>query len=104
VVAVLGNPVTEERLRELVSIRKPYFYQMSLEGLKDRNDWVRGEGHFERTLEFLPLLGRFWIYRMVMLTLTESNFRDVIPVQNSSGGRQIPLPSTSSRWWGKERT
>jgi selenobiotic family peptide radical SAM maturase len=80
VVAVLGNPVTEERLRELLSIRKPSFYQVSLEGLKDRNDWVRGEGHFERTLDFLSLLGRFGIYRMVMLTLTESNFRDVIPL------------------------
>ena len=86
VVAVLGNPVTEELLRELLSIRKPSFYQVSLEGLKDRNDWVRGEGHFERTLEFLSLLGRFGIYRMVMLTLTESNFRDVIPLAEQLRG------------------
>ncbi|RMG03516.1 MAG: selenobiotic family peptide radical SAM maturase, partial [Nitrospirae bacterium] len=86
IVAVLGNPVSEGDLKKLVSIKKPAFFQVSLEGLQKKNDWVRGEGHFERTIGFLSLLNKYGIYRMVMLTLTADNMNEVIPLAEKLEG------------------
>jgi sulfatase maturation enzyme AslB (radical SAM superfamily) len=32
----------------LISIQMPSFFQVSLEGLAEHNDNIRGRGHFER--------------------------------------------------------
>ena len=53
---------------------------MSLEGLKNLNDRVRGPGHFDRTLRFLHLLRNLGVYSMVMLTLTQENLDPVFPL------------------------
>ena len=78
--AVLGNPASREELEELIAIRKPDFFQVSLEGLEETNDMVRGAGHFDRTLCFLDLLRDLDVYSMVMLTLTEANVDEVLPL------------------------
>jgi len=78
--AVLGNPVKRERLQELVGIEKPVFFQVSLEGLAEHNDRIRGKGHFRRTLDFLDLLRQMRVYSMVMLTLTRDNMKQLIPL------------------------
>ncbi|MCE5311587.1 MAG: selenobiotic family peptide radical SAM maturase [Nitrospiraceae bacterium] len=78
--AILGNPVSAEALEDIVSIEKPVFYQVSLEGLEEYDDYVRGSGHFRRTLDFLSLLKEFDIYSMVMLTLSRVNIDQVIPL------------------------
>ncbi|MHC1745190.1 MAG: thio(seleno)oxazole modification radical SAM maturase SbtM [Syntrophobacteraceae bacterium] len=79
-VAILGNPVPRHRIEALMAIDQPVFYQVSLEGLRDHNDWVRGEGHFDRVLELLDVLRDLGIYSMVMLTLTRDNMGQVIPL------------------------
>ncbi len=76
--AILGNPMPRKRIEEFVSIRMPEFYQVSLEGLREQNDCIRGSGHFDRTLEFLDLLRDIGVYSMVMLTLTKANKDDVL--------------------------
>jgi selenobiotic family peptide radical SAM maturase len=78
--AILGNPVQPERLREIVEIEKPVFFQVSLEGLEEHNDTIRGAGHFRRTLGFLEILREMRIYSMVMLTLTRDNMGQVVPL------------------------
>lgn len=78
--AILGNPTSRERLREIRAIREPHFFQVSLEGLREHNDWIRGPGHFDRVLEFLEVLKELNIYSMVMLTLTRDNMGQVIPL------------------------
>lgn len=78
--AILGNPAAREQLAAIVAIRKPVFYQVSLEGLAPHNDYIRGAGHFERVLAFLELLREFGIYSMVMLTLTRDNLAQVLPL------------------------
>lgn len=78
--AILGNPVPEAQLDELLMIAKPVFYQVSLEGLREHNDLIRGTGNFEAVLEFLDLLQRKNIYSMVMLTLTQANLDQVLPL------------------------
>jgi selenobiotic family peptide radical SAM maturase len=70
----------KERLEEVIAIEQPVFYQVSLEGLPEHNDWTRGAGHFNRTLEFLGVLRDLGVYSMVMLTLTRDNMAQVIPL------------------------
>jgi selenobiotic family peptide radical SAM maturase len=86
-VAILGNPVGRARLEEIVEIEKPVLFQVSLEGLKDHNDFIRGAGHFERTMNFLGLLRVLGIYSMVMLTLTKDNLDQVIPLAGLLNGK-----------------
>jgi len=77
---ILGNPAPRERIEELIAIRRPAFYQVSLEGLPEHDDWVRGPGHFERTVAFLRTLKELGVSTMVMLTLTADNVDQVIPL------------------------
>ena len=78
--SILGNPVSQQQMEEVIAIRKPDHFQVSLEGLKDLNDSVRGPGHFDRTLQFLGILKDLGVYSMVMLTLTEENIDQVLPL------------------------
>ncbi|KAF0184134.1 MAG: radical SAM domain-containing protein [Nitrospirae bacterium] len=80
--AVLGNPTQRGTLERMLAIQKPSHIQISLEGLRERNDAVRGNGHFDRSLAFLRLLQELEISSMVMLTLTRDNIDDVIPLAN----------------------
>ena len=76
--AVLGNPTPTDQVMRLCDIAKPLLFQISLEGLADYNDYIRGKGHFERSLEFLDVLRRLGIYSMVMLTVTRDNLDQVM--------------------------
>ncbi len=78
--AILGNPAPRERIEEILSVAMPSFFQVSLEGLAEHNDSIRGAGHFERTLVFLDLLRSLNISSMVMLTLTNANRDQVLPL------------------------
>ncbi len=79
-VAILGNPTPSERIKELCEIVRPRFFQVSLEGLAEHNDYIRGTGHFQRTLDFLDRLREMDIFTMVMLTLTAANLEQVLPL------------------------
>jgi selenobiotic family peptide radical SAM maturase len=78
--AILGNPAPGERIQEILAVQKPVYFQLSLEGLREHNDSVRGEGHFERVMGFLKALREMGIYSMVMLTLTRDNLNQVLPL------------------------
>ncbi len=79
-VAVLGNPTPRNQLQQLIKIRKPNFFQVSLEGLPAHNDSIRGKGHFRRIIKFLSLLRELEVSSMIMLTLTSENIDQVIPL------------------------
>lgn len=78
--AILGNPVTRDTLERIIDIQMPEFFQVSLEGLSKHNDYIRGEGYFDRVIRFLEVLKDLDIYSMVMLTLTRANQDQVIPL------------------------
>jgi selenobiotic family peptide radical SAM maturase len=86
-VAVLGNPMDDQAIERMLAIRFPEFYQVSLEGLQPHNDYIRGPGHFERTLAFLECLRLRGVYTMVMLTLTRANCDQVMPLAELLRGR-----------------
>jgi selenobiotic family peptide radical SAM maturase len=79
-VAILGNPASQEKLEQLLAVREPAFFQVSIEGLEAHNDMIRGPGHFQRVIAFLQMLRAVKIYSMVMLTLTKDNMAQVIPL------------------------
>ena len=78
--AILGNPVSEAQVDAMLKIAKPAFFQVSLEGLEEHNDHIRGEGSYQSVLEFLDLLKKKKIYSMVMLTLTRANLHQALPL------------------------
>ncbi len=85
--AILGNPVSEARLDQVLRIERPVFYQVSLEGLPEHNDLIRGTGNFAAVLDFLDLLKQKQVYAMVMLTLTRANLDQVLPLAERLRGR-----------------
>ena len=87
ILAILGNPCQREILEELQSIQPLAGYQISLEGMEDHNDWVRGPGHFQRSLRFLALLQEMQIPSQVMLTLTDRNMDQVLPLARELSDR-----------------
>jgi selenobiotic family peptide radical SAM maturase len=79
-VSVLGNPIGPEEIDRLLSIQRPIYYQVSLEGLAEQNDAIRGRGHFEQVMAFLADARERGLLTHVMLTLTRANVDDVIPL------------------------
>lgn len=79
-ISILGNPVSAGEIDAIDRIRRPFFYQVSLEGLREHDDEIRGRGHFDRTIAFLDLLRERGIRSVVMLTLTRANLDQTIPL------------------------
>lgn len=78
--ALLANPTTWQQLSEIVAVQMPAYIQVSLEGLEEHNDLIRGKGHFRRTLAFLDIMQELGVHSEVMLTLTRENLRQVLPL------------------------
>lgn len=85
--AVLGNPCGPGPLDAMAALGGPAFFQVSLEGLQEHNDHIRGPGHFRRTLAFLDLLRERDVPAHVMLTLTRANMDQVLPLARELAGR-----------------
>lgn len=85
-ISILGNPTAREKIEHLISIQKPSYFQVSLEGLPEQNDFIRGEGHFQRVLGFLTVLRELDVFSMVMLTLTKDNMKEIIPLAGILNG------------------
>ena len=85
--AILGNPAPRRAIEDIVAIARPVYFQVSLEGLPEHNDAIRGRGHFERVMEFLDVLRDADIQGQVMLTLTRDNMNQVLPLAEMLEGR-----------------
>jgi len=85
--AILGNPAPAEQITKLIDIQMPAFFQVSLEGLREHNDTIRGNGHFDRIMAFLEVLRKLTVSSMVMLTLTRENIDQVLPLAEVLRGK-----------------
>jgi selenobiotic family peptide radical SAM maturase len=86
-VAILGNPTTREMMDSIVKIARPEYFQVSLEGLPEHNDSIRGHGHFQRVMNFLEVLAAVDIQGQIMLTLTRDNMNQVLPLAEILEGK-----------------
>jgi selenobiotic family peptide radical SAM maturase len=84
--SILGNPIPDEAIRRLLAVRPPVYYQVSLEGLREHNDDMRGPGNFDRTMQFLADARKSGLTTHVMLTLTRANLEQVLPLGESLRG------------------
>jgi selenobiotic family peptide radical SAM maturase len=84
--SILGNPVPSKALKRLNEIQKPTYYQVSLEGLREYNDYIRGKGTFYKVIEFLGLLREYKITSAVMLTLNKDNMDQILPLAEKLRG------------------
>lgn len=80
-VGILGIP---ERVNE-ASIKKMkklgvMFYQVSLDGLKDTHDAIRGIGSFDRTIEAIKLLDLHNMEYRIMFTVHNLNQDELLPL------------------------
>ncbi len=85
--AILGNPAPRRTLEDIAAIARPVYFQVSLEGLPEHNDAIRGRGHFQRVMAFLDVLRDLGIQGQVMLTLTRDNMNQVLPLAELLEGR-----------------
>lgn len=85
--SVLGNPVAEAALARLVAIRRPRYYQVSLEGCEATNDAIRGRGHYARVMAFLDVLAAARVRAHVMLTLHRENLGEVEQLAGALAGK-----------------
>ncbi len=84
--SILGNPVPAEQIERLLEIRRLDYFQVSLEGLRAHNDYIRGPGNFSSIIEFLGVLRNYGITSAVMLTLTDQNMDQVLPLAEKLRG------------------
>lgn len=85
--SILGNPTSRPVLERIQEILPLDFFQTSLEGLAEHNDFIRGAGHFDRVMTFLPILRDLGISSTIMLTLTRDNMDQVIPLATTLEGK-----------------
>jgi selenobiotic family peptide radical SAM maturase len=86
-VAILGNPVRRDQIEALCWVKPPEIYQVSLEGMRAHNDWVRGIGNYDRVIAFLALLEEIGVPSCVMLTATNANLREILPLARLLEGK-----------------
>lgn len=82
--SILSNGVLigGEDISYLKKLKNLEYIQISLEGLKERNDFIRGSGVFKKAVDTIGKLKENSIKVAVMCTLTRLNYDDVIPLIN----------------------
>ena len=82
-VGILGIPerVNENTLQKMKTLGV-MFYQVSLDGLKDTHDLIRGNGSFERTINAIKFLDAHNIEYRIMFTVHNLNQEELIPLIN----------------------
>lgn len=81
-ITILGIPerISEENIRLLEKYHISQ-YQMSLDGMSETHDMIRGKGSFEKTIKALKLMNQTSkIYPAIMYTLHQQNCDEMIEV------------------------
>ena len=100
-----GTLITDEIAKKLASYN-PEYIQVSLEGGKRVNDYVRGKGVFKQVGEAIKLLKKYNIYVSLSFTATKLNYKEfpkVVKYAEKCGvdtvwsDRFIPLGSAYDR-------
>lgn len=100
-----GTLVTPEIAKRLKSYN-PYYVQVSLEGGKKTNDYIRGKGTYEKIAKGIINLKKYDIYTSISFTATNLNYKEfpkVIKyarkyhVDNVWSDRYIPLGGSEDK-------
>ena len=100
-----GTLITEELARKIKSYN-PYYVQVSLEGGKKTNDFIRGKKTYEQIAKGITNLKKNDIYTSISFTATNLNFREFpqvvkyarkYHVDNIWSDRYIPLGGSEDK-------
>jgi len=80
-----GTLINEEIIDSLIKYKKLRRIQLSLEGLKDTNDKIRGAGSYDTILQKIKELNKNNLTTCVMMTLGKHNMNEVIPLAERLG-------------------
>lgn len=100
-----GTLVTPEIAKRLKSYN-PYYVQVSLEGGKKTNDYIRGKGTYEKIAKGIINLKKYDIYTSISFTATNLNYKEFpkvvkyarkYHVDNVWSDRYIPLGGSEDK-------
>ena len=74
-----GTLIDREMARE-IALCKPFFIQVSLDGMRKSHDRIRGNGAFERALLGIDCLKAAGVHVLVSFTAQSANYRQIIPL------------------------
>ncbi len=83
-----GTLIDNAMVKRLVQYEELRFVQVSIDGVEQTHDQIRGVGSFEKTINAISLLKRVRIQTMVSFTCSKYNhkeLRDVIKICKKSG-------------------
>jgi len=82
---ILGNPelLTEKVVAQLINIGVSK-YQVSLDGMEETHDKIRRKGSFNKTTEAIQLMARMGLPVIVMSTVSDMNYLEMIDVMKHS--------------------
>ena len=80
-----GTLVDEKIIDNLLQYKKIRRIQLSLEGLKETNDQIRGEGSFDLIVDKIRLLNESGLTTCVMMTIGNHNKNEVISLAKMMG-------------------
>ena len=86
IIGILGNPdlINVEVAKRLKDLGIEH-YQMSLEGLEEVNDEIRGRGNWNKVWKAIDVLEEAGIRTNIMFTVSRANFKQLIPLINYVG-------------------
>lgn len=94
-----GTLITDEIAKKIASYN-PYYVQVSLEGDKKTNDFIRGKGTYNKIAEGIKNLRKYNIFTSISFTATKLNYKEFpkvvkyarkYKVNNVWSDRYIPL-------------
>jgi len=80
--AFVSNGTILERYIEKISKLEPKVVGISLDGIKENHERIRGKGTFEKTIKAINLLRETGIQTTVITTVSKINFRDLPKMKN----------------------
>jgi len=100
-VSMMGNAdtLTEENLKKLSELGI-LRYQLSLDGLEEKHDYIRGKGNLQKTIKGIEKLSQFGIHSQIMFSMNAENKDDLIPllnfIANNSSAKSFSFDVVSS--------
>lgn len=80
-----GTLIDENIINKLKTFKKLRRIQLSLEGLKETNDKIRGRGSYDKTINIIKQLKDNSFTVSIMMTIGNHNKNEVIPLANELG-------------------
>lgn len=100
-----GTLITDEIAKKIKSYN-PYYVQVSLEGGKKTNDYIRGNGTYEKIAKGITNLRKYGIFTSISFTATNLNYKEFpkvvkyarkYNVNNVWSDRYIPLGGSEDK-------